>query len=303
MGVTTTIIPFQFDETAFKNEVVSQVSNGILKLEATTDLRFAVLETAGAVDVASDNFSDIFSDSDGLLNTVDEVNTTSQYDSTKKEYSDLVDVSVSIPDDRNGSESAFGYKSKKEHYLSGFFTHLLDPNVTVKLFINDIEQESQFIADATPLTGGYIYFAKPYKISENDVVRVTGARCYIHDSNDYPLNDYIEKETGLSVLYGRQTTSLIAKWMISELRNTEIHLNYNKAKPTALYFIPFSGNNSDDVGDTEIELFNGVTSLGVYQPFTIYNSLTLADTPDKMVIKQKNTNVSKINKFVLIIED
>lgn len=303
MGVTTTIIPFQFDETAFKNEVVSQVSNGILKLEATTDLRFAVLETAGSVDVASDNFSDIFSDSDGLLNTVDEVNTTSQYNNTNKEYLNLVDVSLSIPDEGTGFASAFGYKSKKEHYLSGFFSYQTNSNVTVKLFINDIEQESQFITDATPSTGGYIYFAKPYKISENDVVKVTGARCYIHNSNDYPLNDYIEKETGLSTLYGRPNLSMISKWVISELGNTKIHLNYNKAKPTALYFVPFSSNNSDDVGDTEIELFNGATSLGVYQPFTIYNGLTLADTPDKMVITQKDTSKSKINKFVLIIED
>ena len=68
------------------NDTLAYIDETLKNKVAASDLRLTVLEVDSAFADIDDDFSDIFSDSNGLLNTVNPIETTSEYDSTNDLY-------------------------------------------------------------------------------------------------------------------------------------------------------------------------------------------------------------------------
>jgi len=302
MTIQTTIIPQKVDlSTTTDGKYISYPKiSGINKLTfgkeafnslGLLDLRATVLENNDSITGATNNFSDIFTTNTGLLNTVNTTDTTSLYDNNN-----------------------YLYNNKKLVTYEDTTTYLSD-----SLQDGDIEYLKNFV-----ITGGVVTSIVVSAKSNNGSLRVRIRYNYDDATTSETWSGYITSsyadysfgtsdinKTVLSVDVGFAAYN-IDSGRINDVKlsyyngvdETKISLNYNKANPKGLYFIPYSSEiGTDEIGDVTISLYTGTTLLGTYNPYQIYEGLTLASTPDKAVINQKDTSLSKISKYVLLIQE
>jgi len=321
MSIQTSIIPKTVDlSTETDNSYISYPKIGSVKKltfgkEAFNslgllDLRTSVLEANSSITGATDDFEDIFTDENGLLNTVNTTDTTSNYDTNYKLYKNpsLIETTITaLATGTTAHGSSFEFRSAKSQIFSGFsFKSYTDNTDQIQISVNDV------LVYTGPSISyswhGYYTVNLNINLSQNDVVKVSlkynGGLFNTRTGYTYPPNSnfYNSGISGLADLSGNSLS--FKNYDNNTPSNKQITLNYNKGNPKSLYFMPYSSNTgTDEIGDVTLSLYTDTTLLGEFNPYQIYEGLTLPSTPNKAVINQKDTSISKITKYVLLIED
>jgi len=316
MSIQTSIIPKSVDlstETDKKYIDYTPISGTTKKITfgqeafnnlGLLNLRTTVLEANSSITGATDDFEDIFTDSDGLLNTVNTTDTTSSYDDSNNLYYN--------PSMTTGVYNTFNAGSATS-YDQVEFKSIIDNLLitTIKLRVNysasgviNIRKNGNIvktIPSKSYSVNTYATIDVNVLLNTNDVLRLDGAPIF-RAVYGMPVNSIITNTSARTFA----DMNTINYSIIDETTptNKEIVLTYNKANPKGLYFMPYSSDTgTNEVGDVTLSLYTDTTLLGEFNPYQIYEGLTLASTPNKAVINQKDTSISKITKYVLLIED
>jgi len=264
------------------------------------NLRASVLEANDSITGVTNNFSDIFATNNGLLNTVNISTTTSNYDAGNKLYNN---------NKANFSNFQFGsyvdvakniYFRAKMNGISINQLRFQSANTittVIEIKVNGVLTKT--IPSQQYAKYGWYTLDIYQDLNLNDVIEINApsGNLFFY-TNSIQTNDYIS-------YYIRAPTgaTLYISYTLPAPANKQIGLNYNKSNPKFLYFMPYSSEiKADEIGDVTLSLYTGTTLLGEFNPYQIYNGLNLATTPDKAVINQADTAISKINRFVLFIE-
>jgi len=306
----TTIEYKDINETTSTKKLT--IGDLIIKKLAEGELRATVLEANASLTGATTSLEDIMSDADGLLNTVTTATTTSVYDVTNKLYKNptVTETEVTtLVTGTNQNREFVGFSSKKEVIFSKLkYVAKNGGTGTIKFYKNGQTLSLAYYTypSATYVSGTTYEIDLNIPLAINDTIYIeheVDASFEISTITSYTTNDYISDYSSFK-LSTKSGNSLSFK----EIDETEplekvISLTYNKSNPTALYFMPYSSSTGvADVGDVTIKLYKDATLLGTYDAFTLYNGLTLAETPNKAVITQADTSLSKIYQYVLLIE-
>ena len=116
---------------------------------------------------------------------------------------------------------------------------------------------------------------------------------------------YIRDDEGILLSYSSgyyvQKQTMVSEGTPSQ---KEIYLNFTKSfNPSSVYLAVFDSQNdmtTDEIGDVTFELTDGTNTTGELTPFEIH-TIALPATPTKIIIHQKDTAVSKIAKYVLLL--
>jgi hypothetical protein len=234
------------------------------------------------------SFLDIFSSNTGVNSTVDTGNTTSDYDTTNGVYLN-----------KNVFFDATEYNTPSDTYVL-----YLDKNYS-DVIISDVSfyAESYWTTDPTvTATVKVVFTYTDTTIEEIEIITIGAYTKYT------AINPFPNKTISNLKIYSKRNQPKghnrvkNISYIHGPITQKEIHLNYDKANPTNIYCSLFSDETtSNNIGDCEIEFYTDTTLLGTYDPHTLYIGLSFATTPNKVIIKQKNTELSEINRFVLFI--
>lgn len=330
MGVTTTFIPQEINlddqvdktfidyKTVGTNKKITLGKKSINSL-ALLDLRATILEVDASITGATENFSDIFSDANGLLNTVSTGDTTAIYDATNEnyyngyEYTGTTQTYSNTQPTENTLTSSFYFESLKEMlFVSLKFKAAATRTGTIQISKNGVVVET--IPSAT-YTDGVEYtltLTNPLYLEIGDGVKLNsvGGSLFsiIVASPGYSENPYITGNVANFTLTknvdGTDHVFTFEDDLIKVYYEKEIYLTYDKANPHSFYGALYSGStDSEDIGDVDIELYDATdTLLATFTPFTLYTDLSFATDPTYIILRQNDTESSKISKFVFLIE-
>ena len=328
MAIKPTIIPQKIDLSKsvdgvtidFKKVLGSdsedlklQLAKAFLKDIAEHNLRITSLEVNAGISGADDEISDIFETAEGIKNTVDTTNTTSVYDSSNKVYMNpgypgttltyanthgtgsgtIVTATDEITFTNIGTKPLQIYRIyiKKLESGSNVTYTIKDTNNTV-IETKTITATSQFMT---------IELDNPYEFLPNQQTTVHITATYF--AKYYGCNR--EYDSNILQVTAQGYDPITIYFHQAELTNPsekKIYINYDKPTPQAVYLALYSGAfQEDEIGEVYFYFTDGTNNSILMRPWTIYNNLNLSFTPTHMVIVQKDTAVSKISKYVLLI--
>ena len=297
MGVTTTIIPQQInlddqvDKTFIDYKTVGtdkKITLGKKSINslAHLDLRATILEVNASITGATQNFSDIFSDADGLLNTVSTGDTTAIYDATNDNYNNENITTPTLSEyTTNTTYELVGNLPTSDELVNKVVVRLRNGN-SLNVFCKlTYKYTDTTISDVLGSTTSYDYVDVAYT-NPNPTKTVTSIDLYLKVDNGSA--GYLSKPT----IYYTDPAEKV------------IYLTYDKANPKSFYGALYSGStDSEDIGDVDIELYDATdTLLATFTPFTLYTDLSFATDPTYIILRQNDTEISKISKFVFLIE-
>lgn len=327
MGVNVTVIPSDIDladevdqtsidyqTTGDKTDKVLTVSKGMIERMAANDLRLNILEVATAVSGATSDFSDIFSDTDGLLNTVDAGNTTSVYDATNDYYENISVTAGSLTTTQAGNATSgeFTYLGTKDIYAKTWSAYSTSYSGTTTLTITNEDDGGSVVFTGAKTFGSGGASIQTWTINKTLEAGVnykfawSGTSTLSKRTGDtLPSAAYFDFAGTAAALVPYNTGNAMFTWDLIETVETDLSLNYNKGKPANVYLYLWSADDSEeDIGTCTFELINTGTSetTGDLNPFEI-TALNMTDIPDQLLIKQTDVERSKIFKYVLLVEE
>ena len=234
------------------------------------------------------NFLDIFSDENGLNNSVDTSNTSSNYNDTNEYYENT----LTYDNPNNSQTKSTSYVTAKNYDLSGnpvlidyaFFSLRIEASMHNATIQVTFTYEDNTTSSDTQTNGSDSWHN--YSISNPN-------------PNDNVKNVEFEIKSSSVNSYAYSNDQKIIGF---EATNTEIYLNYDKSELTDFYLDLFSDETSDtDIGDVTFQFTDGNDTSSEYNAQTNYNNISLGWTPTQLIIKQNDAESSIISKFVLFV--
>ena len=149
-------------------------------------------------------------------------------------------------------------------------------------------------------------YRNDYMFSQWDITSATYINSfYVGNQDGYPFGLFFKPDGTTMYIIGTNNGK-VYKYDISFVQTTpqekQLWIKYDKPKPQAVYLALYSGAfQEDEIGDVYFYFTDGTNNSILMNPWTIYSNLNLSFTPTHVVIVQKDTTVSKISKYVLLI--
>jgi len=319
MTIQTTIIPQKIDlsksvdgsnidyinkKLTFGKEALDSL--GLLELTAT------LLESSSAINASTDKIYDIFTQNTGLLNSVDTSGTTSVFEELGNYYRNYTQPKIYVYGSGAKSQSTkISFRAKQDFLFLSFkwncnLGNFTNTTAQINIFKNGVIQET--IPNTQYYTNTYYIntLTKPISVNNNDYIEITatfnGNSAYIFNHTaSSSVNNYIENYDGNNLISGNY---IYIQLPPTQPTDKVIKINYNISKPNSFYCSLYSSaTESNEIGDVDIEFYDvNDTLLGTYQPFTINETLNFSVTPNYILLRQKATELSKISKYIFLIE-
>jgi len=318
-----TVIPSQFDTdnvTLEKNSVTQKYQVGealqktLFSSIAYNNLQITVLNVSSAITGATDDQSDIYTDSTGLLNTVEVgADTTSILVASTYQNLGTLDTNPWHPSSTSNL-AQFGVKAKQNiNILNLKFTCRNNTTTAIDIYKDGSSSILKTIPSAT-YTNGTVYTV-PIGIElatgeEISLRSTSGVECLNYSNSDCSTNDYIEKPalsfgSGWSAKNLGEYNSNGDGWILADgTSSTKITHTYSKSKPKSIVLALFSADGSSaDIGDATYFLSDGGSNqTDDLQPWELI-PMDLSWTPTQLIIDQPDSSASTILKYVCLAEE
>jgi hypothetical protein len=309
------------------DETIGKDTSGKIKTLFTTqhalnELRMLALEVAEAVDDSTEHFGDIFTDATGALDKVDSGSCTSVFDTDHYETGTQNDGGATYVTSEGSSTNVTTLTvTGLSHimcilYRIGVWCGSFSTGGTVNVAVknsSDVTIASKNLSvtalgdyQVTLTTGDYSDFIQAEETFSIVLTRTSGNFTFVKSGN-LTLGD---ADIDFDDSQGFSYSGTYPNWefMKKAYYDTDIVMNYDKAKPGQAFLGIFSGDDGDvsSIGaNTTYEFVDSGTSesSGELDPFAV-ETVSMTETPDQLIIHQKATDPdSVIKKFVVLIDE